>query len=400
MAKRKVSKSRSIFASVISLVIGIIISLFAFGFLSLPESYIVPEKVQGSNYVSSTTGIDSQVVSNEELSIHFLELGNKYTGDCTLIKVGNTEILIDAGSKASSIPFIEEYLNKYVSDGKLEYVVVTHAHEDHYAGFATNNGTDSLFDKFEIGTIIEFAQTNQTLSKKLYSNYIRERDEAVSRGAECFTALECVNNLANNNGKLAQSKYELGESGSGISMQILYQKFYEEHATTENNYSVCLQIVQGQNKYLFTGDLEAEGESSLVDENQDELGKVQLYKAGHHGSKTSSSTKLMDIIQPEIVCVCCCAGSSEYTSKNENQFPTQDFINRVSVHTDQIYVTTICLDYSANKFESFNGTIVICASKNITSTEIDIKLFFSNNSTKLKNTEWFAKNRTLPVGVK
>lgn len=400
MAKRKVSKSRSIFASVISLVIGIIISLFAFGFLSLPESYIIPEKVQGSNYVSSTTGIDSQVVSNEELSIHFLELGNKYTGDCTLIKVGNTEILIDAGSKASSIPFIEEYLNKYVSDGKLEYVVVTHAHEDHYAGFATNNGTDSLFDKFEIGTIIEFAQTNQTLSKKLYSNYIRERDEAVSRGAECFTALECVNNLANNNGKLAQSKYELGESGSGISMQILYQKFYEEHATTENNYSVCLQIVQGQNKYLFTGDLEAEGESSLVDENQDELGKVQLYKAGHHGSKTSSSTKLMDIIQPEIVCVCCCAGSSEYTSKNENQFPTQDFINRVSVHTDQIYVTTICLDYSANKFESFNGTIVICASKNITSTEIDIKLFFSNNSTKLKNTEWFAKNRTLPAGAK
>ncbi len=30
-------------------------------------------------------------VANSELSIHFLELGNKYTGDCTLIKYGDTE---------------------------------------------------------------------------------------------------------------------------------------------------------------------------------------------------------------------------------------------------------------------------------------------------------------------
>lgn len=32
------------------------------------------------------------------LSIHFPELGNYKTGDCTLIKKGSTEILIDAGA--------------------------------------------------------------------------------------------------------------------------------------------------------------------------------------------------------------------------------------------------------------------------------------------------------------
>ena len=50
---------------------------------------------------------DATVVAEGELEIHFLELGNKYTGDCTYIKAGDKDILIDAGSKASSIETID-----------------------------------------------------------------------------------------------------------------------------------------------------------------------------------------------------------------------------------------------------------------------------------------------------
>ena len=73
--------------------------------------------------------IDVKLVKSQDLSIHFLELGNKYTGDCTLIKTGNVEVLIAAGSKTSSIDTITSYLNQYVEDKTLEYVIVTHAHE-------------------------------------------------------------------------------------------------------------------------------------------------------------------------------------------------------------------------------------------------------------------------------
>ena len=31
-------------------------------------------------------------IQDRDLSIHFLELGNEYTGDCTLIKTGDTEV--------------------------------------------------------------------------------------------------------------------------------------------------------------------------------------------------------------------------------------------------------------------------------------------------------------------
>lgn len=398
MAKRKISKLRTVVASIIALVVAAFVSVFSFTYISLPESYAIPNVVESEGKVASSSGIDVDTIVSEDLSIHFLELGNKYTGDCTLIKVGNTEILIDAGSKASSVPYIKDYLDKFVTDRTLEYVVVTHAHEDHYAGFATNNGTDSLFDLYNIGTIVEFAKTNNS-GKKLFKNYERERDEAVSRGAKCFTALECVKNLSNTTGT-AQSEYVVGETSKNVKLQFLYQKFYEAKATTENNYSVCLQIVQGESKYLFTGDLEKEGEEDLVNKNADKLGQVEVYKAGHHGSKTSSSKALLDIIKPKIVCVCCCAGSSEYTSKNENQFPTQEFIDRVSVHTSSIYVTTICVDYASNNYNSFNGIIVVCASKDENENKIKINLHFSNNSTKLKDTEWFAKNRKLPANAK
>ena len=35
----------------------------------------------------------------QELQIHFLQLGNRKSGDCTLIDIGETEVLIDAETR-------------------------------------------------------------------------------------------------------------------------------------------------------------------------------------------------------------------------------------------------------------------------------------------------------------
>ena len=142
---------------------------------------------------------------------------------------------------------------------------------------------------------------------------------------------------------------------------------------------------------MFTGDLEKEGEESLVEKNN--LQQVELYKAGHHGSKTSSHNVLLDVIQPKVVCVCCCAGSSEYTDINENQFPTQEFIDRVAPYTSNVFVTTMCLDYSNNKFKSMNGNIVVCCNQ----YDYAVTISCSNNKTILKNTKWFKNNRNKPT---
>ena len=319
------------------------------------------------------------VLTDEELQFHFIELGNKYSGDCTLVKVGNTEVLIDAGSRKNSAKSIVPYLKNYCTDGVLEYVIATHAHEDHIAGFVGLADYDGVFESFVCETIIDYPLSEST--SKIRADYEALRDAEVASGAKHYTALECWNN---ENG--AKRSYTLAD---GITMNILYQKYYEQDATTENNYSVCLLFSQGANDYLFTGDLEESGEQSLVATRENKLTACRLYKAGHHGSKTSSTSELLAVVQPEIVCVSCCCGSDEYTDANENQFPTQAFIDRVSVYTTLVYVTSI-VSNNENGFESMNGNIVVEA------TKWNITVKCSNNDILLKDTDWFKANRTTP----
>lgn len=343
-------------------------------------------KVENENAGGGNEPPKATSYGDKDLSFHFLELGNNYTGDSTYIKAGDVDILIDAGSRQNSADAIASYVDNYCTDGKLEYVIATHAHQDHIAGFTNTNARNGIFKRYECGVIIDFALTNA--SSAVYNNYVIARNEEVAAGAKHYTALECCNET---NG--AKKTYELGE---GMSMTILYQRFYSESSNDENNYSVCVLFNHGDKYYLLTGDLEAEGEASLVASNN--LPEVELFKAGHHGSYTASTDTLLSKIKPKIVCVCCCAGSVEYTQNSANTFPSQAFIDRVAPYTTQVYVTTlgsVAFDSDKNKyvdtgFTSMNGNITVLSSGgNVTVT-------CSNNNTVLKDTAWFQANRTRP----
>ncbi|MCM1131155.1 MAG: MBL fold metallo-hydrolase [Roseburia sp.] len=326
---------------------------------------------------------DPTVIEDGDLSIHFLELGNYYAGDSVYIKAGDIDILIDAGSRASSSTTIHNYIKEFCTDGKLEYVIATHAHEDHISGFVGTNSNPGIFDLYECEIIIDYALKNT--SSQISKNYEAKRDREVTLGAKHYTAKDCMEGT---NG--AKSKYTLTES---ISFEILDQRYYYEKSSDENNYSVCMMLNYKDNHILFTGDLEKEGEESLVELN--DLPHCKVFKGGHHGSKTSSNEALLSKITPEVVCVCCCAGSSEYTDNVDNMFPTQDFINRVSKYTNRIYVTTLAkYEITTNKngkeypkvngFESMNGNIVVTLDK-----DRNVVTTCSNNDTILKESEWF-----------
>ena len=329
----------------------------------------------------------SDVYSSGELSIHFLELGNKYTGDCVYIKCGETDVLIDAGSNNSSSTTIIEYVDQFVEDNTLEYVIATHGHTDHIGAFYSTNDREGIFEHYKVDTIIDFPLTNSKAgATSVVGRYYEARDEEVANGAKHYNALDCYNNAEG-----ASRTYKLSES---VEMEILYNYYYENtYSSGENNYSVCMMLNQGDNHYLFTGDLESGGEKKLVDfyeENHGGLPQCLLYKAGHHGSKTSSTSYLMDVIQPEYVCVCCCAGTSEYTDTNENQFPTQEMIDNIAPYTDKVYVTSMVDNYvdmdnwdTSGTIKSMNGNIVFTSNKGKVTVEC------SNNNLILKETDWF-----------
>ena len=325
------------------------------------------------------------IIESGDLSIHFLELGNRFTGDCVYINYGEIDILIDAGSRNASSATITNYISNYIQDNKIEYVIATHAHQDHIAGFYSTNTTTGVLDSFEIGMIIDYPRSDST--SKTRDDYEATRDRLVAEnGTEHYTALQCYNNEGG-----AQRVYELGP---GVTMEILYQRYYVDRASTENNYSVCIMIVQDGKQYLFTGDLEKAGEDSLVDhyeENHGGLGHCVLYKGGHHGSSTSSNIKLMEAITPEYIIICTCAGSTEYSPTIPNQFPTQEFIDRIAVYTDKVYVTTMMIDVSRNTFGPLNGNVIFSVK------EGEITIICSGDDRILKETEWFKEFRTTPA---
>lgn len=342
-------------------------------------------------------------ITSADLSVHFPELGNANAGDCVLIDCGDTEVLIDGGSKYNSAPTLINYISNYCTDGVLEIVVITHAHEDHIAALAGRD-KDGILYNFSVGTVIKYGQSiSESGVVERLDNCLEKLEED---GTDVFTAGECYREERG-----AKRRYTLNESGT-ISLNVLYSKFYDQKSNNENNHSVATLLTQetagGTLQYLFTGDMEKVAEDALVDyyavqSNHKSVydvlpSEVVLYKAGHHGSPTSSGEKLMAAINPENVVVCCCAGAPEYTTEPLNVFPGQEAIDRIAPYTANIYVTTLGTNLPAKNAEgkftsksgfshtSMNGDIVFYYKESL-------KLYCSNNTVKLKDTDWFKENR-------
>ena len=359
MSKR-VSGGLTLFLVIVALLVGALGGFLYHGVSTAPSSDQLP--VGGNAAVGA---------GDNEFEIHFIDQESIYTGDCIYLRAGTVDILIDAGPRASAVPLIADYLNDHMQDDVLDYVIVTHADQDHIAGFGTNENTDSIFDLFEVRFIIDFPLTGK--DTQVYRNYLRERDAEVAAGATHYTALECIEN-----------GMQVITLSQHVKMTILNSYFYTHSSSDENNYSVCVLFTQGEHHYLFTGDLERKGEEYLVQMN--DLPKVDIFKGGHHGSSTSSTPTLLSVIQPEIVVYTCVAFSNEYATF----FPTQQTINNVAAYTERVYVTGR-YDAATDSYQPCNGTVVFVINGD------DLAIACSGTDTVFGKTEWFDEYLETPV---
>lgn len=407
MAKKKFSLGLTFLFGIVGLVVG--------ATLGGAGAYAKANGVFGNR----TESTKFEGVVYDDFQIHFMMLGNDAAGDSIYIKAGDTDILIDAGSEVSSYETTSAYIDKYCTDGKLEYVIATHGDSDHIAAFP------KLLDHYETGIIINNHRTTKTTST--YTNMVNAFNKEVENGAKWYSVEDCYNNA---NG--GSREYKLSDS---VTMTILYNYYYFNEASDENDYSVVTLFTYesvGIKKYFFLGgDLEKSGEEKLAafydgSTSEKTLPTVQLYKAGHHGSKTSSNDVLLNILQPEMCVVCCCCGTNEYTNITENQFPTQQFIDRIAKWTDSVYVTSIYDSYTietntnsssykgvasggqyikTSGFKPMNGNIIVSSGLVTLPSSVEgmsegvpdvaIGLACSNNTTKLKDSDWMKTKVTI-----
>lgn len=165
-------------------------------------------------------------------------------------------------------------------------------------------------------------------------------------------------------------------------------------ALDKNILSVCCLVEFDDYKYLFTGDLpEFEssgskkriyGESKLIEKNYEDLKDGVLYfKAGHHGSMTSNSDNLLNVIKPQYVGISCVAAGQYH-------FPDDTVIENLGLYTDWIYITDckiVTEDTNENgKRLPYHGTTTFTYSANF---EIDepLKVTFTGSLGKPTLTE-------------
>lgn len=92
-----------------------------------------------------------------------------------------------------------------------------------------------------------------------------------------------------------------------------------------NNDSLVLLMEYSGGKALFTGDLEIDGEEELLRDHADAIAGITVLKAGHHGSKTSSSEAFIRVTRPSL---------TVFSAGKENRYghPHQEVVDRFNIY--------------------------------------------------------------------
>lgn len=265
--------------------------------------------------------------SNQEiLNITFCDVGQ---GDATLLSLGQTQVLIDAGQNSKVLSCLEHNIPFW--DKKIEYLVLTHMDSDHIGGvpevlkyydvnFVFINPSNKKTSDF---SILEQVLSGKTTSNtRLISTFYGQKIH-IGNGLE-LTVLAPETNFP-------QVVAGFSSSTETTLLDVFSDKLPEKYVENgENSLSIALKALYGDVSVFLPGDLEKKGELAII--NSGLLENIVFIKAGHHGSKTSSSSKFIEVLQPEITVI-------SSGKNNAYNHPSPQVINTFTSFGVDIYQT-------------------------------------------------------------
>ncbi|MDY5805958.1 MAG: DNA internalization-related competence protein ComEC/Rec2 [Lachnospira sp.] len=213
-----------------------------------------------------------------DFQVHMIDVGQ---GDSIYISTDNLNMLFDGGSsdikqpgKYRIYPFL-----KCKGVSRLDYVFISHSDSDHI------NGIIELIEmqdsSFRIKTVVM-----PDISFKLKDeNYKELVEKAKQAGVKVLYAN--AGNICLNNNKLNISclSPEMNETYSDInSSSAVYMVEYDGH------------------RVILTGDMTKETEKKIMKTG---IGKTDILKVAHHGSKTSSMKEFISKLSPDMAIISC-----------------------------------------------------------------------------------------------
>ncbi len=233
------------------------------------------------------------------LCVAFLDVGQ---GDSIYIRSpSGTSMLIDGGKDVAVLRELPKVMPK--NSRSITYVVATHPDMDHVGGLA------SVIENYEVKTFITIESDKETKATERLHRVVVDKN---------------VNRVVAYSGDV----YDLKD---GVTAQVLYP-FKNIETEDANEESIVIMVTYGASSFLLTGDAPMSAEHAMV-HTYEEGGRADVLKAGHHGSKTSSSPYFLAAVQPSIAIIS--AGKD-----NSYGHPHQNVIENLSAAGAQILNTT------------------------------------------------------------
>lgn len=199
----------------------------------------------------------SQVPEAEgELRVQFIDVGQ---ADAALLTLNGQSMLIDGGNVGDGEAVCAAIRQQGLRE--LDYLICTHAHEDHVGGLA------AVLSDFEAETVF---------------SPVTDYDSRAFR------------NFAEKAGEIT-----VPEPGYTFDFGSARAEIYacDPEAEDTNNTSIVLKLTFGQTSFLFTGDAEYPVEQTILDRDFDLSSSV--LKVGHHGSSSSTSYRFLNEVMPQ-----------------------------------------------------------------------------------------------------
>jgi len=191
-------------------------------------------------------------------------------------------------------------------DRRIDVVVLTHPHDDHVAGLPLLLGRYTVGRAFEPGLDVS-SPAYRAWREALRAHAIPSADLAT--GDVLHVDGVTLRVLWPDPGRAAR---EPAEDGRGI-----------------NDVSIVLLGEAGGGRFLLTGDAEDDVDPIILSRS---LPRVDLLKVAHHGSRTATSTALLDTIAPTVAIV-------SVGAKNRYGHPSSGTLERISAHGARVLRT-------------------------------------------------------------
>ena len=317
MSKRR-KKSNNFIITIIVFIFLCVSGYFGTDYFLDTSNNIAKEASANEVQITTSASIenaDEVDLNNDKLNIIFFYVGQ---ADCTLIKLNDEVMLIDAGNNSDGKNIVSFLQEKGIT--QIDYLVGTHADEDHIGGI------DDVIKSMKIGTFLIPTVGKNGTDYKNAVEAAEEKNIPIEHPTmgDVFE-FEDANSIDTSLQNSIISNTET-QSANNVALHFEIMSAMEEEGTSDNNSSLVIELTYNNTKYLFMGDAETEVENSRS------WNKVNVLKVGHHGSNSSSSTKFLEQIKPQYSII-------EVGKNNSYNLPSDKAIKRLGESGTQILRT-------------------------------------------------------------